>query len=172
MDYIRSFLPIITQAAYIGIVVFSIWGTIDNYFLTRYGGKLNRGFTIWHQALSNEARQFLSNLNEDIVEEKKVSFWLTETSFITRQQEEALICYRNPSQGTSWPIVFYVDLALADPKLQYRLSLPMLLLLGLLAILNIFIGLFFLFVFILSWFMEMNGTNTFLAEKIELHSIG
>jgi hypothetical protein len=171
MQYVHSFLLLLTRAAPILVLVFFIWGIIDNYFLTRYVGKLNRGYTIWNQALSEEARQFLSNLKEDTGEINKVGFWRTKTSFIIRKDGEALIRYENPVQRTSWPIVFYINLSLADPKIEYRLSLPMLLSLLPLVILNNFVGLFLLVAFMISSFMEVGGANNFLAKKTELYLI-
>lgn len=171
MDEMRSFLLLATQATPLVIGVLYVWGMVDNYYLTRYGGNLKRGFAIWDRKLRGETRQFLSALKEDIVETKKVGPWLIATSFITKQNDGALICSRNPIRRTFWPVVLYVDLSLAHPKLEYCLSLSMLLVLLPLSFLNIFFGLFFLIVFILSWFIEMNAANAFLAQKTELYLI-
>src|SRR5687768_15508588 len=104
MDDIQSIRSLIIEISRFFIVVFIIWGTIDNYFLTRYGGKLNRGFTIWRSSIKDEEHQFLLNLKEDIVETKRIGLWRTQTSFITVQNGEALIRYWHPFQRTSWPI--------------------------------------------------------------------
>src|SRR5215510_6037951 len=98
MDRMQDFFVLTTEIFRgIGIVIF-LWGIIDNYFLTRYGGKLNRGFTIWRQPLNEDQRRFLANLHEDIVDKRQIGFLIkrTETSFISVKDREALIRYHNP----------------------------------------------------------------------------
>src|SRR5689334_19055717 len=168
IEYVRS---LITAIIPIFIVIFLIWGTIDNYFLTRYAGKLNRGFTIWRSLMKEEERQFLLNLKEDIVETKRIGLWRTKTSFITAQNGEALIRYSHPFQRTSWPIILYVDLSSAKPEIEYRLSPAMLLSLVALATLNFYLGLFLLIAFGFSWFFETGGARTFLSRNTELHLV-
>src|SRR5262245_40402658 len=106
MDYFREFILQTREfLSGIGIILFLL-GTFDNYLLTRYGGKLNRGFTIWSQPLKDDEMRFLADLNTDIVDKRQFGYLIkhTQTSFISVRDKEALIRYDNPGQRTSWPM--------------------------------------------------------------------
>ncbi len=163
----RQVLPVI------GLMLF-VWGTLDNYFLTRYGGKINRGFTIWSQPLRPDERQFLENLKEDIVDinQKRIGFQtITKTSFIAKNNQEVLIRYSRIGQGTSCPIVGYVDLSLPGPVLEYRLSFPMLLGIILIMLINIIVVVVLSVAFLVSWLFETGGLRSYLSRKVDLSAI-
>ena len=71
----------------IGIILFLL-GTFDNYLLTRYGGKLNRGFTIWKQPIKDDEKLFLASLTTDIIDKRQFGLLIkkTQTSFINQRQ--------------------------------------------------------------------------------------
>src|SRR5258706_7509405 len=127
MDNIRHLLSLAQEILPVIGVLFFLWGTLDNYFLTRYEGKINRGFPMWSRILKSDELHFLENLKEDVIDinKKKIGFrTITKTSFIAVNNREVLIRYSNIKQRTSWPIVGYVDLSLSNPALEYRLSFP------------------------------------------------
>ena len=167
-NIIKFLLPILSFLPYIGIAFF-IWGIVDNYFLIRYGGKLNRGFTVWKKVLTGSERHFLLNLSEDIVEKTKIGIGRTKTNFFAKQGDAVLIRYSNPGQKTSWPIVFYVDLSTPQPMMEYRFSLPMFLGTLLISSLNIIVFIVLLVAFVISWIFETSGTRNYLSKKTDLY---
>jgi hypothetical protein len=174
MNNVRDFLPLIKDILLsIGIVLF-LWGMVENYFLTRYGGKLNRGFTIWSQPLTANEQQFLENLKEDILDIKKRQFGLRtiiKKDFIVKDGNEALIRFNHMGQRTSWPLVGYVDLSLPEPRMEYRLSLPILSGSILIMFINIIIAVVLVAAFVFSWLFESGGLRNYLSQKIDLFFI-
>jgi hypothetical protein len=174
MDNIRDFLllaKIILPG--IGIVLF-LWGNIDNYFLTRYGGKLNRGFTIWSGPLKPDEQQFLENLKEDVVDINKKRFGFqtrTKKSFIMVNGKDVLIRFSRMGQRTSWPLVGYVDLSLPKPLMEYRLSLPMLMSTILIMLVHIIVVVVLSVAFVLSWMFETGGLGNYLSQKADLYFV-
>ena len=162
----KEILPVI------GIGLF-LCGTIDNYFLTRYGGKLNRGFTIWSQPLKEDQRRFLANLNDDIVDKRQVGILIkiTRTSFISVKDREALIRYNNTGQGTSWPMVGYVDLSSPNPVLEYRSSLLMLIATLLISLIQIIVFVVLAIGFLIGWLSETGGIKNYLSQKTDLYFV-
>jgi hypothetical protein len=148
-----------------------VWGVIDNYFLIRYGGKLNRGFTVWKTPLNDSDRQFLLTLKEDIEEKTKIGLWRTKTSFIMVKDGEILIRYSHPSQNTSWPVVGYVDTTSPDTMLEYRLSVPMLAATIFFASAHIFVVLILSVIFVICWFLETGWLRKYLSQKSELYIV-
>jgi len=171
MDNFRTILRLIIDIApNIALAVF-VWGAIDNYFLTRYGGKLDRGFTVWKKSLTDNDKQFLLSLKEDIVDKKQVRLWRTKISFIVVRDREALIRYSNPGQNTSWPMICYVDLSSSEPMLEYRLSLPMLLGTIILSFFHIIVFLILSVAFVISWLFETGGARNYLSQKADLYLV-
>jgi len=157
----------------VGLGLF-FWGTVDNYFLTRYGGRINRGFTIWTQPLKSDERQFLNNLREDIVDIKERRFGFQtriRKDFVMVNSGEVLIRFNRMGQRTSWPLVGYVDLSLSEPLLEYRLSLPMLIGTILIMLVNIIVVVVLSIAFVFSWLFETGGLRNYLSQKIDLYSI-
>jgi hypothetical protein len=171
MDTIRNSLSQFFEIAPNIAFALLIWGVVDNYFLARYDGKLNRGFTIWKTPIKNDEQQFLLTLKEDIVERKKIGPWRTKTSFIMVKDGEALIRYSNPSQNTSWPLVGYVDIFSPNVMLEYRLSLPMLVGTVFLSSIQIFIVAFLSVAFGISWLFEAGGIRNYLSQKVDLYFV-
>jgi len=173
MADIRDFLLLAqTILPAIGIGLF-FWGTVDNYFLTRYGGRLNRGFTIWSHPLQTDELQLLNNLKEDIVDIKERRFVLRtkiRKDFVMVNGREVLIRFNHMGQRTSWPLVGYVDLSLSEPLLEYRLSLPMLIGTILIMIVNIVVVVVLLLAFVFSWLFEAGGLRNYLSQKADLYS--
>jgi hypothetical protein len=174
MANIRDFLLLAqTILPAIGLWLF-FWGIVDNYFLTRYGGKLNRGFTIWSHPLRTDELQFLNNLKEDIVDIKERRFGLqtrTKKDFVMVDGREVLIRFSHMGQRTSWPLVGFVDLSLSEPLLEYRLSLPMLIGTILIMLVNIIVVAVLSIAFVFSWLFETGGLRNYLSQKIDLYSI-
>jgi len=148
-----------------------VWGAIDNYFLIKYGGRVNRGFTIWKTTIKDEERRFLLNLRENIEEKKIVGLWRTKTSFIMAEGGEVLIRYSHPSQNTSWPVVGYIDTNSPDAVLEYRLSIPMFLATIFFAMAHIYVALFLSVIFVLCWLFETGGLRKYLSQKSELYIV-
>ena len=172
MDNILNFLLLAKEILpRIGMVLF-VWGTIDNYFLTRYRGKTNRGFTIWSRPLKHDEQHFLENLREDVIDttKKRIGFQtVTKTSFITLNKREVLIRYSHIGQRTSWPLVGYVDLSVPEPQMEYRLSLPMLVATILFTFINIILVVVLLLAFIFSWLFEAGDLKNYLSQKTDLY---
>jgi hypothetical protein len=154
-------------AKYLFFPVF-ILGTIENLLLIRFGGNPQRGIKIWSQNLDEAEWQFLLLLNRNILEEKKMRLWVKKRSFIIKEESGVAIRYSNPKQGTSWPMIGYIDLGNADRKIEYRLSVMMLLLLFVLSAIQIYVGIFMSIAFMLSCYMEIIGIRDFLARQTEL----
>lgn len=117
-------------AEWVLLAVF-VWFVIDGYLMTRYGGRLNRGITVWRRHLLEDEYRFLTSLDKDIVIKEAERGWLVKrkwVSFVAVANQEALIRYSHPMWKTSWPMVFYANLENSKPVLQYRMSLPGLLL--------------------------------------------
>lgn len=155
------------------------WFVIDTYLLTRYGGRLNRGITVWGRHLLEDEYRFLTSLDKDIVIEAELG-WLVKRgwfSFIAQGNGEALICYSRPKWKTSWPVVFYANLLKPQPTLQYRMSLPGLLLwIGMMWLpvsaflksqysLGLFFCIFFGCMLGVSPVVEITGANKFLTDQ-------
>jgi hypothetical protein len=171
VDNLRTLAPTIAAILpRIGLALF-ILGIIDNYLLTRYGGRLNRGFTVWRTGLSDDQSRFLLNVREDVVDRRKVALLRTKTSFVRVQDREALIRYSNPYQRTSWPLVGYVDLSASETELEYRLSLVMLLGTVLLALSNIIVASVLSIAFVASWYFETTGLRQYLSDKADRYFV-
>jgi hypothetical protein len=143
-------------------------GIIENLLLIRFGGNPKRGIKIWSQHLGDAEWQFLLLLSRDILEEKRVRLWVKKKSFILKEESGVVIRYSNPKQSTSWPMIGYIDLGNTDRKIEYRLSVMMLLFLFVLAIIQIYVGMFLSIAFMLSCYMEIIGTRDFLSRQTEL----
>jgi hypothetical protein len=174
MANIRDFLLLAqTILPSVGLVLF-FWGIIDNYFLTRYGGRINRGFTVWAQPLKTDERQFLNNLKEDIVDIKERRFGLRtriKKDFVMVDNRKVLIRFNQMGQRTSWPLVGYIDLSLPEPQTEYRLSLPMLVGTILIMLFNIIIVIVLLLAFVFSWLFEIGGLKKYLSQKTDLYFV-
>jgi hypothetical protein len=168
VNNVQDLLLTIKEVLPLVVLTLFFWGTIDNYFLTRYGGKLNRGFTIWQKPLLESDKNFLLDLQEDVIDETKVR-WRTKVSFIAKADNQVLIRYTHPHQRTSWPFVFYVDLSSPEPKLEYRLSLPMLCAGILLSLMNIIVFAILTTAFVFTVFMEVIGVTDYLSHKADLY---
>lgn len=171
MDSFRNIYSQLSDLSLNIAFVFFIWGLIDNYFLIRYSGKLNRGFTVWKTPLNDSEKQFLFAIKEDIEEKTKIGPWRTKTSFIMVKDGEILVRYSNPGQNTSWPVVGYVDTTSPDAMLEYRLSIPMMAATIIFASAYIYIFLFFLAIFVICWFIEIGGLRKYLSQKAERYIV-
>jgi len=158
---IRNWLLIISL--FVAILSF-VWGFFDLYYLMRYEGKIKRGIKVWSKPLSDDLRNYLLTLSSDVIETKKTLFFETKTGFIRIENREALIYYRRPHWGTSWPYVGYVDLSEPDSVLEFRSSLPMHLIL-LPFIVSIVAIPFVLIFMIFNYFMESTAIINFLKMK-------
>lgn len=154
-------------ARYLLLPVF-ILGAIENLLLIRFGGDPQRGIKFWSQYLDDDEWQFLLLLNRNILEEKRIRLWVKKRSFILKKESSVVIRYGNPKQSTSWPMIGYIDLGNADRKIEYRLSVTMLLFLFVLAAFQVYIGIFMLIAFMLSCYMEIIGARDFLSRQTEL----
>jgi hypothetical protein len=175
-------LEFFSTILFIAFVVIFIWFALDTFLITRYGGNLNRGITVWYRPLSDDERIFLSGLKHDIVQVNERGLWIKRNlkSFIAISDGEALIRYTNPAIGTSWPVVFYVNLQSSESELEYRMSLPGLLLwLTVLSIpiysifsagnisVSIFVLLFFVLMLAGSLIVEIAGAEQFLFNHCD-----
>ena len=92
-------------------------------------GRMRRGFCFRQVCLTDNEREFLLSLKRDPskVDQRYVKFprvvWANRCNFVLRQDNEFLIHFRRPGYGTSWPLIGYVNLDEASPKLQFRGSL-------------------------------------------------
>ena len=172
MDNVRDILLFLWAALpEIGILLF-LWGTIDNYFLIRYGGRVNRGFTVWSRPIREDEQQFLENLREDILDAKTRRFGLytrIKKDFIMVSSKEVLIRFNKMGQRTSWPLVGYVNLSLPKPVLEHRLSLPMLIGTVLIVTIHLIIAAVLTTAFVFSWLFEAGGLNNYLSQKVNLY---
>lgn len=172
MDNVRDiFLFLWAALPEIGILLF-LWGTIDNYFLIRYGGRVNRGFTVWSRPIREDEQQFLENLREDILDAKTRRFGLytrIKKDFIMVSSKEVLIRFNKMGQRTSWPLVGYVNLSLPKPVLEHRLSLPMLIGTVLIVTIHLIIAAVLTTAFVFSWLFEAGGLNNYLSQKVNLY---
>lgn len=153
------------------VMLLAIWGIFDNYLLTRYGGKVNRGFTIWSQILKSDEIEYLMGLTEDVVDVKSRRFGLhtkTKTDFIMKSGSEALIRFNHMGQRTSWSLVGFVELSALEPHLEFRLSLPMLLASMSFMFFGVAFVVIFLIAFSFSWLFETGGLRNYLSNKVDL----
>jgi len=174
MENIRGFLLVMKDILFSIGIVFLLWGAIDNYFLTRYGGRLNRGFTIWSQPLKENERQYLENLKEDILDIKERRFGfqkIIKKDFIVKDGNAVLIRFNHMGQRTSWPLVGYVDLSSLEPCMEYRLSLPMFVGSILIMFINIIIFIVLSIAFVFSWLNESGGLKNYLSQKADLYFV-
>ena len=125
MDINFNPINLIPILLFLEIPVF-IWGIIDTTLLMRPKGKLKRGIRVWKEQLDPVMVQNLKNLQENkIVKERRI-FSSRITWFVLVEQEQRLI---NPDRkwfSTSWPIMGYINLRNGFDELEYRMSLPML----------------------------------------------
>lgn len=98
--------------------------------------------------------------------------WFTSAQdFVKVKDGEVLVRYSNLRQGTSWPLVGYVDLSRPDRSFEYRLSLPMLVALCASSLMSLFIFAVLSVAFLLSFFFEYVGMMNFLAQKMERRAV-
>jgi hypothetical protein len=117
---------------YLGLLlVVFVWGVIDIVQITNYKGEIKRGIRIWSKPLSNEVRQYLSQLTTDYIDENFLSI---HQSFIRVKDHEILVCYKSWILSTPFQYVGYVNLALPNSRLEFRSSLPLHLFLALLSL--------------------------------------
>lgn len=151
-------------------------GIIENLFFVRIGGRMKRGLMVWNQKLCDDAWQFLSTLQEDIVQEVKVGLWYKKKSFISAREGEVLIRYGDPKQNTSWPILGYVNLSNQEHVLEYRMPAFMVLLVlwfvlfGVIKSVYLF-SIFFLVIFAVGFFLEFTGLRSFVADMTDLYTV-
>lgn len=104
-------------------------GTIQTVLLLRRNSRrLKRGIKLFSRPLTQEEREYLQNIDANVVTKRKqqfLTFLENIRGFILINNNERLIQFRKPRWGTSWPYVGYVNLAQPIPELEYRASLFM-----------------------------------------------
>ena len=138
------------------------WGIVYTTLLFRVNGKLKRGFKIKSEPISNQTIYFLKNLNHNIVIRSQL--FNSVTDFILVKNNEILIQSRRKYWRTSWIYVGYVDLNQVSPVIEYRVSLPMHLLLIPFILTIIAIPLIIPFMF-------LNYESTLKTSKIDQNSL-
>jgi hypothetical protein len=167
-----DFLAVL-RSIWMGLILFSVllaipsffWGFVDLIALMRYEGKIKRGIKVWSKPLADELRKYLLSLSNPIIETRKNWFFETKIGFIRVENYEALIFYRRPHWGTSWPYVGYVNLSEADSILEFRSSLPMHLFLLPFILSGVGIP-FVLLLMVYNYYMESTAIENSLKQKI------
>jgi hypothetical protein len=148
---------------FVAIISF-FWGFVDLIILMCYKGKIKRGIKVWSKPLSDDFRNYLLALQNDIVETRKTWFHESKIRFIRIENREVIIYSRRPHWGTSWPYIGYVDLSEPEAVLQFRSSLPMHLFL-LPFILTGIATPFVLLLLVFNYYMESTAIENFLKKK-------
>ncbi len=165
MSNSESLFPLIVRFGMLIFLGIFIWGILDTTFLLKRTGKIKRGIKIWSEPLPATMHTFLENLTDEIIEKRKYLFFSSVVGFILAKNGEVLIQYRRKGWGTSWPYVGYVDLRQTDPRIEYRVSLPMHLVLlpFILSIVAIpFIGV----LMGVNYYMERNAILNFVHKQV------
>lgn len=174
MTTIHNFLLLLQELLPGIAIILFLSGIIDNYFLTRYEGRLDRGITVWSRPLKSDEYLFLTNIQHDIVDVNKKRFGfqtIIRTSFVAAKNDAALIRFGRIGQRTSWPLVGYVDLSLPKPRLEYRLSFLMLLGTIFLVFVNVIMAMVLVLAFVFSWLFEAGGLNNYLSQKTDIYFV-
>jgi hypothetical protein len=104
----------------------NILGGLDsrNYSFDSFEWQPRRGFIIWKRRLSDNEKIYLAGLKKDVVVYWSVGLFgsSAKQGFIHIEENETLIHFRTPRWRTGWPYVGFVDLSLAEPYLEYRVS--------------------------------------------------
>lgn len=136
-----------------------IWGIVDMNYLIRPAGKIKRGVRIWSEPLPPEICDYLRKLAGSMEAGPKASSQARGISFIRVEEEKVLVRCQRPKWRTSWPYVGYIDLTKEEPVVEYRASLPTLLLL-----LPFIVGIF-MYPPLLLLFIAMNGFNYYMERN-------
>jgi len=145
-------------------LVLAVWGFIDLDNFRYMDVDIKRGYKIWSQPLTVEQHDYLKQLSGDGVEEL---YTTRHPTFIRKHNDQILISAKNHMISTrALPYLGYVNLSSSNPILEFRSSLPMHLLLIVVA-LSGFLLPFVMIAFLANFSREKESIENFLRKKIE-----
>ncbi len=110
----KDLIPFIIAAWFVLLA----WAVLDDLWLVTYPGRPKHGVTVWRELLPSDIPPMLSPLSNDIIQKN---------GYI-RRQGNAFTVFSYLWGRTYIHYLAHIDLAQPHPSIEYRTSLPMLLL--------------------------------------------
>ena len=151
------------------IILIASIGVIEIWLLLKPSGRNKRGFKIWSRRLSKMEYDYLNNPSLYFAKQ----YWSGKGfaySFIRVEDNEVIISNAFPVGRTFFPYVGYVDLTEPAPRLQYRSTL----ILSLLLIFLMFMHPLFIIglpIFAINFWIETKGLDKFLKYHMNANKV-
>jgi hypothetical protein len=103
-------------------LLWSVVAGIECLFLhVRYRGSMKRGVRIWSEVLPSDMKLFLRRLSSDVRDAKTGGFIRKKMHTALIRAVHTKIWLRGELRGGALPYVAYVDLAVREPRIGYRI---------------------------------------------------